>query len=64
MRQIGKVILVKRMMDPVPGSDAEIKEIWDRLLSRNQPAPTAKTPGGLEPWECVALIQEGAVGCY
>jgi hypothetical protein len=65
--QTGKFIAVNRMMDPVPGSDAEIKEIWDRLLNRNQPAAsgsTTRTPGGLEPWECVALIQEGAVGCY
>ena len=62
--QTGKFIPVNRMMDPVPGSDAETKEIWDRLLNRNQPASTTKTPGGLEPWECVALIQEGAVGCY
>jgi|HubBroStandDraft_6_1064221.scaffolds.fasta_scaffold1227837_1 hypothetical protein len=60
----GKFIPVNRMMDPVPGSDAEIREIWDHLLNRIQPVPTAKTPGGLEPWECVALIQEGAVGCY
>jgi hypothetical protein len=61
--QTGKFIPVNRMMDPVPGSDAEIKAIWDRLLSRNQPASSARTPGGLEPWECVALIQEGAIGC-
>jgi hypothetical protein len=60
--QTGKFIPVNRMMDPVPGSDAELKEIWDRLLNRNQPPP--KIPGHLEPWECVALIQEGAVGCY
>lgn len=59
--QTGKFIPVNRMMDPVPGSDAELKEIWDRLLNRNKPA--AKVPGHLEPWECVALIQEGAVGC-
>jgi hypothetical protein len=61
--QTGKFIPVNRMMDPVPGSDAELKEIWDRLLNRNQPVSN-KTPGHLEPWECVALIQEGAVGCY
>lgn len=60
--QTGKFIPVNRMMDPVAGSDAELKEIWDRLLNRNQPA--AKIPGHLEGWECVALIQEGAVGCY
>jgi len=59
--QSGKFIPVNRMMDPVPGSDAELKEIWDRLLNRNQ--PVAKTPGHLEPWECVALIQEGLLGC-
>lgn len=59
--QTGKFIPVNRMMDPAPGSDAELKQIWDRLLNRNQPA--AKIPGHLEPWECVALIQEGAVGC-
>jgi hypothetical protein len=60
--QTGKFIPVNRMMDPVPGSDAELKAIWDRLLNRNQPTPT-KTPGQLEPWECVALIQEGLLGC-
>lgn len=60
--QTGKFIPVNRMMDPVPGSDAELKAIWDRLLNRNQPEP-AKIPGHLEPWECVALIQEGYIGC-
>jgi hypothetical protein len=59
--QTGKFIPVNRMMDPAPGSDAELKEIWDRLLNRNQPA--AKIPGQLEGWECVALIQEGAAVC-
>jgi hypothetical protein len=59
--QTGKFIPVNRMIDPVPGSDAELKQIWDRLLKRNQPA--ANTPGHLEPWECVALIQEGSIGC-
>lgn len=60
--QTGKFIPVNRMMDPVPGSDAELKEIWDRLLKRNQ--PQGKTPGHLEPWECVALLQQGYLGCF
>jgi hypothetical protein len=61
--QTGKFIAVNRMMDPVPGSDAEIKAIWDRLLNRNQPTASGKIPGQLEPWECVALLQEGYLGC-
>ena len=59
--ETGKFIPVNLMMDPVPGSDAELKAIWDRLLNRNQ--PQGKKPGQLEPWECVALLQEGYLGC-
>jgi hypothetical protein len=60
--QTGKFMPVVRMMDPVPGSDAEIKEVWDRLLNRNQPA-TNRTPGGLSGADCVGLIQQGAAVC-
>jgi hypothetical protein len=56
--QSGKAIPWKRAMDPPNASDAQLKEIWDRILNRNQPV-SGGSNAAQHAMECVADIQAG-----
>jgi hypothetical protein len=56
--QTGKIVPWQRAFDPPQWTDAKMKEIWDRVLNRNQPQNKPYDPYAREPGECVIEIAQ------